>query len=392
MGTWTARPSPTRALLAQKSIAGGISTVGGTGVNNTATLTLGSSNQNWATLGTGIVKNTNPTGALTDAASADVIGLWTGSCTSSTLLRGDGACAAASGGGLPTGTPGQMVYYASGGTTGTATSGILVGVTSGALTGAGISNGGIEFPAATHFVDNYPASAGAVSFGASCASGTTTTCTIVNGGSLDPNGGVIWAGYGDTSNDGEFIHYSAASSTVLTIASGGRGYWGSTANTHGNTVPIQLVTYAHVASATTNPIEIHLQNGAVWLAPQVTGSSNLGGNIFATNGSIITLASLCLSASGNNKNCLFYNNSTDLSYQNSSNNSGLAAGANALQYSIATQNISTTATLTALTNVLTPQMPANGTRPQRVQAACSVLAAISFGTKQQAGPLHSLFT
>ena len=31
---------------------------GGTGVNNTATLTLGTSNQNWATLGTGIVKNT----------------------------------------------------------------------------------------------------------------------------------------------------------------------------------------------------------------------------------------------------------------------------------------------------------------------------------------------
>lgn len=42
---------------------------GGTGVANTATLTLGSSNQNWATLGTGIVKNTTTTGALTIAAA-----------------------------------------------------------------------------------------------------------------------------------------------------------------------------------------------------------------------------------------------------------------------------------------------------------------------------------
>jgi hypothetical protein len=73
------------------------SAYGGTGVNNTATLTLGSSNQNWASLGTGIVKNTTTTGALTNAASSDVYGLWTGSCSSSTYLRGDGACATPAG-------------------------------------------------------------------------------------------------------------------------------------------------------------------------------------------------------------------------------------------------------------------------------------------------------
>ena len=74
------------------------SAYGGTGVSNTATLTLGTSNQNWATLGTGIVKVTTTTGAISDAASSDVIGLWTGSCSSSTFLRGDGACAAGGGG------------------------------------------------------------------------------------------------------------------------------------------------------------------------------------------------------------------------------------------------------------------------------------------------------
>ena len=369
--TFTAAPTGTvvgtsdSQTLTNKSIAGSeinsglvASTVGGTGVNNTATLTLGSSSQNWATLGTGIVKNTTTTGAITDAASADVIGLWTGSCTSSTFLRGDGACAAASGGGLPTGTTGQMVYYASGGTTGTATSGMLVGVTSGALTGAGLGLGGIEFPAATHFVDNYPASAGAVSFGASCASGTTASCTIVNGGSLDPAGGIIWAGYSDGSNDGEFIKYGAATSTTITTLT--RGYWGSVAATHGNTVPIQFITEAWVQSTSTAPFRIGLQNGATWYNPPSTASAGVTTGL-AVNSALYALSNICLAGTGNNKNCIIYNNSTDLSYQNSSNNSGLAAGANALQYNIATQAISTTATLTALTNVLTPQMPNNGT-------------------------------
>ena len=58
------------------------SAYGGTGVSNTATLTLGTSNQNWATLGTGIVKNTTTTGAISDAAGSDII----------TLLQGLSGC------------------------------------------------------------------------------------------------------------------------------------------------------------------------------------------------------------------------------------------------------------------------------------------------------------
>ena len=91
---------------------------GGTGVANTATLTLGTSNQNWATLGTGIVKNTTTTGAISDAASADVIGLWTGTCSSTTFLRGDGACQTPAGSGtVSSGTIHQVAIYAATGTT-----------------------------------------------------------------------------------------------------------------------------------------------------------------------------------------------------------------------------------------------------------------------------------
>jgi hypothetical protein len=88
---------------------------GGTGVSNTATLTLGSSNQDWATLGTGIVKNTTTTGAISDATSSDVVNLWTGTCNSSTFLNGAGGCTVPSGGGTVTtsGSPasGQLTAF-----------------------------------------------------------------------------------------------------------------------------------------------------------------------------------------------------------------------------------------------------------------------------------------
>ncbi len=82
-------------------------TRGGTGVSNTASLTLGSSNVNLATLGTGIVKNTTTTGALTNAAYADVTGLWT-TCTG--YLKSDGTCDTPAGGGTVT-VSGVPVLY-----------------------------------------------------------------------------------------------------------------------------------------------------------------------------------------------------------------------------------------------------------------------------------------
>lgn len=74
---------------------------GGSGVANTATHTLGSSNQNWATLGTGIVKNTTTTGAISDAAAADVVALFS-TCSGTQYLGADGACHNASGSGTVT--------------------------------------------------------------------------------------------------------------------------------------------------------------------------------------------------------------------------------------------------------------------------------------------------
>ena len=72
---------------------------GGTGHGNTATLTLGTSNQNWATIGTGIVKATTTTGAISDASGSDVVTLVQGlsgcSTPSNVFTPQSGTCVAA---------------------------------------------------------------------------------------------------------------------------------------------------------------------------------------------------------------------------------------------------------------------------------------------------------
>lgn len=83
---------------------------GGTGVANTASLTLGSANVNLATLGTGLVKNTTTTGALSNGASADVVGLFTG-CSGTQYLGADGACHAAGTGTVGPGTTGALPKF-----------------------------------------------------------------------------------------------------------------------------------------------------------------------------------------------------------------------------------------------------------------------------------------
>ena len=110
-----------------------VSGSGGTGVANTATLTLGSSNVNLATLGTGIVKNTTTTGALTNAAYGDVVALWT-SCTSG-FLKYDGTCVTPTGGGTVTSSGSPLVHQVAVFTTGTDVTGVAVGATDKPLVG-----------------------------------------------------------------------------------------------------------------------------------------------------------------------------------------------------------------------------------------------------------------
>lgn len=78
----------------------------------TGTLPVGNGGIGVGTL-TGIAKG-NGTSAFTAAAAADVFALWSGTCSSSTFLRGDGSCASPSGSGtVNAGTINHLTYYAS---------------------------------------------------------------------------------------------------------------------------------------------------------------------------------------------------------------------------------------------------------------------------------------
>lgn len=86
-------------------------------------------------LTTGILKNTTTTGVPSIATSSDIIADWTGSCSSTTFLRGDGACV------TPSGTGGTVTVVGAGSLTSTAL-----------VTGGGSQT--VQTPAATAIMDS----------------------------------------------------------------------------------------------------------------------------------------------------------------------------------------------------------------------------------------------
>lgn len=205
---------------------------GGTGVANTATLTLGTSNQNWAALGTGIVKNTTTTGALSLAAAADVIGMWTGTCSSTTFLNGAGGCAIPTGAGTVTHTLGALTALQIVIGNGSADVKVdTVASTDGAgnMTAASYTaNGpthGLALPAGTAIAG----AAGTVVYGVDAtsgfaevnenATGLSRVCTATN--AICSAGGVT-----SLSGDGTFItNLSSTGGVTLTLGNAGAHKW-----------------------------------------------------------------------------------------------------------------------------------------------------------------------
>ncbi len=91
-----------------------------------------------SSLATGILYNTTSTGIPSIATSANIISLWTGTCSSSTYLSGSGACSSPpSSGTVNSGLAGQLAYYA---TSAAAVSGnVYANISNGALT-LGLAN------------------------------------------------------------------------------------------------------------------------------------------------------------------------------------------------------------------------------------------------------------
>ena len=91
----------------------------------------------FSSLGSGILYNTTGTGVPSIATSSNVLSLWTGTCSSSTYLRGDGACAAPSGSGTVTSVAqsftGGLISVSGSPITGSGTLALTVAGTSGGV-------------------------------------------------------------------------------------------------------------------------------------------------------------------------------------------------------------------------------------------------------------------
>lgn len=230
--------------LTNKSIAASEVNSGQLGVANGGT--------GAATL-TGPIKG-NGTSAFTVAASADILGLWSGTCSSTTFLRGDGSCQTPAGGGTvsTTGSPatGNLTKF-SGATS--VTNGDLSGdvTTSGTLAATVVKiNGTTLSGLATGILKNTTAT-GVPSIATSADviadwSGTCSASTFLRGdGSCQTP-----AGGGNVSNSGTpTIHQTGVWQSATTISGVGPGTTGQAfASTGASTDPAYTATLSGVTS------------------------------------------------------------------------------------------------------------------------------------------------
>lgn len=139
--------------------------------------------------------------------------------------------AAASGGGLPTGTIGQTVYYAAGGTTGTATNVVTV-IGSGPSTSPTLSGG--------------------------CNTGVTT-CTLSSTTGVPTTGGyILFTNLG--SSQFLWVSYTGVSGSTITGLT--RGVWGSTDLNLSSGDTAEFVSEAELTSTSALPNHVLFSNGA----------------------------------------------------------------------------------------------------------------------------------
>lgn len=310
---------------------------------------------------------------------------------------------------LPTGTTGQGTYYAAGGTALTATSATT---TTSASAGFpyGIGMAPITDMDVAGTQSQIAPNTGTVTLNGSCGA-TATSCTITGGASLNANGGYVLVGYQDGSNDQEYMCYSAATSTTLTIGGGncgtpvttaGRSYFATTAASHATGNQVVQVLWIDAASITATPRAVRFGNGgngdSSWgsLNPNTLGHNTgfmIGDTLYIVgNGA-------CLSSNPTNTNlglCLTLANGS-LEWSNTASNPALITAGATLDYAIATQGITGNGTLTAITNAKTPTMPNNNTAAAAgaggvLSSHCTIIwnqatsGTVGFGVKASAAP------
>jgi hypothetical protein len=404
-GTWSVAP-----LSSLTVNSGGSGAASGSTFNGTSALTV-----SYNTIGAAPLASPTFTGIVTTPALT--LSAITGSTqclqvNTSGVVAGSGGACGGGGGGLPTGTTGQGVYYAAGGTTGTASSattttnaasGFAYGIND--TTPVAFDIGG----AAAQFA-NYT---GTVTLGATCGA-TATSCTISGGANLAPNGGYLLISYANGSNNQEFVCYSAATSTTLTIGGGncqtpvtttGRSYFGSTAASHNSGDQIVQVLKVLSSSVSGNIYEVVLGNGANGAVAILPGSANnfSAGIGLMTNSTIQSLGGFAFSTNPSNSNGGFGLGLANaaLAFRNTNANAAWISNAN-VSRNVSTQSIATTGTFatnaTAITAAVTEAVPNNNTTASntvggQLQATCQIfwqqatgVSTAQFGVKLSAAP------
>lgn len=186
------------------------------------------------------------------------------------------------GGGLPTGTTGQGIYYATGGTTGTATSDIIhTGATAGSPVGVNVAvpMNTLDVAGTNGMVGAGPGSATTTN-GALAAAATTMTVVSTTG---YPTAGYLWLGNGSQFH-GEVVSYTGTTGTIFTGMT--RALFGTTANTSLNTGSfVELISQFETDSLTGQASYVKLWNGAILWWPGFGQWSN--GSVFGTNSIVI---------------------------------------------------------------------------------------------------------
>jgi len=227
-----------------------------------------------AGLATGILKNTTTTGVPSIAASSDIIADFSGTCSSSTYLRGDGSCNTPAGSGtITSSTSGQVPVY----TAATTIAGSAnFTATAGALTlGVSGTAGSVAMGNATSGVVTLQPVPGAL--------GTVTASLPANTGTIDElNLAATYTAAKTFTNSDLLLLGSSTGATTFTSANAS-----STAYTA--TVPANTGTFAELNLAETWTALQKVTNADLGLLGTSTGYTLLESGLTSTTNNTLTL-------------------------------------------------------------------------------------------------------
>jgi hypothetical protein len=289
----------------------------------------------------------------------------------------------AGGGGLPSGTTGQGIYYAAPGTTGTATSDIIhTGATAGSPLGFNVASPLAQFDFAGNENHYGNGNTTAITISGTCTGGASS-CTVSGTTGLPPVGTLLFGG--NAGGTESVVTYTGASGT--TISGLTWGIYGTPTNTQSGGTPVTLIAFELSNGAGNSPALAVLWNGSELHFPDNNDWNKAlqGGYTGSFFGQGIVASSLAMGNSpynmglgGNNNVIAIYSAVGSLSQVGNIDSSGVYG------YNTTTQAV--TAGQTTFTP-LSPVVYTTGTLPMSALATITVPSTSAFTTTGLTGEI-----